>query len=62
MPSLNYTPKKKTARVVVADAGLDAKAIAFSSRAQTNWHNILAAAAGVRQLDRAPPGGAQGLW
>ena len=28
--------------VIVADAGLDAGSIAFSSRAKTNWHNILA--------------------
>ena len=44
-------PEEKDSRVVVADAGLGAKAIAFSSRAQTNWHNILAAAAGTYQLD-----------
>ena len=44
-------PEEKDSRVVVADAGLGAKAIAFSSRAQTNWHNILAAAASTQQLD-----------
>lgn len=40
-----------SARVVVADAGLDAKHIAFSARAQSNWHNILTEAAHQKRLD-----------
>jgi len=44
-------PEEKDTRVVVADAGLDVLKIIFSARAQTNWHNILAAAAGEQQLD-----------
>ena len=40
-----------SARVVVSDAGLDAKHIAFSTRAQSNWHNILTEAAHQRRLD-----------
>lgn len=43
--------EESTARVVVDDAGLDAKQIAFSSRSQTNWHNILAAAIRQARLD-----------
>jgi hypothetical protein len=43
--------EESTARVVVGDAGLDAKQIAFSSRAQTNWHNILAVAIRQARLD-----------
>lgn len=34
-------PVEDDSRVVVADAGLNAKQIAFSARAQTNWHHIL---------------------
>jgi hypothetical protein len=34
-------PKEQDAVVVVMDDGLDARQIAFSRRAQTNWHNIL---------------------
>ncbi len=44
-------PEETDARVVVADAGLDAKQILFSARAQTNWHNILAEAARQERLD-----------
>lgn len=44
-------PEENAARVVVADAGLDAKQIPFSSRAQTNWHNILAEAIRQARLD-----------
>jgi len=44
-------PEENDARVVVADAGLDAKQIPFSARAQTNWHNILAAAIRQARLD-----------
>lgn len=40
-------PVDEDARLVVDDAGLAAIGIAFSSRAQTNWHNILVEA--VRQ-------------
>lgn len=34
-------PEEQSARVVVDDAGLAPTQILFSSRAQTNWHNIL---------------------
>ena len=44
-------PEENAARVVVADAGLDAKQITFSARAQTNWHNILAEAIRQARLD-----------
>lgn len=44
-------PKEEDARVVVDDAGVDASQIAFSTRAQTNWHNILAEAARQNRLD-----------
>ncbi|MFZ4656662.1 MAG: effector-associated domain EAD1-containing protein [Caldilineaceae bacterium] len=44
-------PEENAARVVVDDAGLDAKQIPFSSRAQTNWHNILAEAIRQARLD-----------
>lgn len=44
-------PDENDARVVVADAGLDAKQISFSPRAQTNWHNILAEAIRQAHLD-----------
>jgi len=37
-------PEDSSARVIVDDAGLDARQIAFSSRAESNWHNILAEA------------------
>ena len=43
--------EESTARVVVDDAGLDAKQIPFSARAQTNWHNILAEAIRQAHLD-----------
>src|SRR4051794_6993187 len=42
---------EQAARVVVDDAGLVASHIAFSSRAQTNWHNILAEAIHQQRLD-----------
>mgnify|MGYP002382456333 CR=1 FL=1 len=41
-------------RGVVDDAGLNAAAIAFSARAVTNWHNILAEA--IRQARRHQQG------
>lgn len=44
-------PEEQAARVIVADAGLDERLIAFSSRAQTNWHNILAEAIRNHCLD-----------
>ncbi len=44
-------PEERDARVVVDDAGLVATQIAFSPRAQTNWHNILAAALRQNRLD-----------
>lgn len=44
-------PDENAARVIVADAGLDAKQIPFSARAQTNWHNILAEAIRQARLD-----------
>ena len=44
-------PEENSARMVVADAGLDAHKIAFSPRAQTNWHNILAEAVRQKRLD-----------
>jgi len=44
-------PEENDARVIVADAGLDAKQIPFSSRAQTNWQNILAEAIRQARLD-----------
>ncbi|MEZ4868835.1 MAG: effector-associated domain EAD1-containing protein [Caldilineaceae bacterium] len=44
-------PEEANARVVVADAGLDARQIAFSARAQTNWHNILDEAIRQKRLD-----------
>jgi tetratricopeptide (TPR) repeat protein len=44
-------PKEQDAVVVVTDAGLDARQIAFSSRAQTNWHNILTEAIRQNRLD-----------
>jgi hypothetical protein len=34
-------PEERNTRVLVSDAGLAAKQITFSSRARTNWHNIL---------------------
>lgn len=37
-------PREPDTYVIVADAGLDERQITFSSRAQTNWHNILAEA------------------
>ena len=43
--------EESTARTVVHDAGLDAKQIPFSARAQTNWHNILAEAIRQARLD-----------
>lgn len=33
-------PEERDTRVVVADAGLDEHQVAFSPRAETNWHNI----------------------
>lgn len=44
-------PDLDSARVVVADVGLDAANIAFSSRARTNWHNILSQAVHNGQVD-----------
>ncbi|MEZ4726263.1 MAG: effector-associated domain EAD1-containing protein [Caldilineaceae bacterium] len=44
-------PEENDARVVVDDTGLDAKQIPFSSRAQTNWDNILAEAIRQAHLD-----------
>lgn len=43
-------PAEADARVVVADAGLDERQITFSSRAQTNWQNILAEAIRCNRL------------
>jgi|694.fasta_scaffold142626_1 hypothetical protein len=37
-------PEEQSARVIVDDAGLLTLKIAFSSRAETNWHNILTTA------------------
>lgn len=45
-------PVEEDARVVVADAGLAAAQIAFSPRAQTNWHHILVEARRQQRLDR----------
>ena len=42
---------EQDARVVVDDAGLVAIQIAFSTRAQTNWHNILSAALQQQRLE-----------
>jgi len=44
-------PETADARLIVNDAGLDASAIAFSERTQTNWHNILIAALNQNRLD-----------
>lgn len=33
-------PEESSARVIVGDAGLDARQIAFNPRAESNWHNI----------------------
>lgn len=44
-------PEEQDARVVVNDAGLNAHQITFSSRAQTNWHNILTEALRQNRLD-----------
>ena len=44
-------PIDQDARRVVDDAGLIAIRITFSSRAQTNWHNILAEAVRQNSLD-----------
>ena len=43
-------PDDSSARRIVADAGLDARQIAFSSRAESNWHNILAEAIRCNRL------------
>lgn len=45
-------PQEADARVVVADAGLEINQIAFHSRAQTNWHNIVTEAVRQSCLDR----------
>ncbi|MCB0185212.1 MAG: tetratricopeptide repeat protein, partial [Caldilineaceae bacterium] len=44
-------PAADDARVAVHDAELDTSQIAFSNRAQTNWHNILAEAIRQERLD-----------
>lgn len=44
-------PEERNTRLIVADAGLDERQVAFSSRAQTNWHNILAEAIRGNRLD-----------
>ena len=44
-------PNVADARVVVDDAGLDARNIEFSTRAQTNWHNILTEAVKQNLVD-----------
>src|SRR5262245_9275459 len=44
-------PEEADTRVVVADAGLDAKRIAFSVRDQTNWQHILNQAIHEQRLD-----------
>jgi len=44
-------PAADDARVAADDAGLDTSQIAFSNRAQTNWHNILAEAIRQERLD-----------
>lgn len=43
--------REEDARIVVADAGLDERQIAFSTRSSTNWHNILATAVQINRLD-----------
>ncbi|MEZ4861240.1 MAG: effector-associated domain EAD1-containing protein [Caldilineaceae bacterium] len=45
-------PEESSARVVAEDAGLEPSLIAFSPRAQTNWHNILAEAIRQNGLDQ----------
>jgi WD40 repeat protein len=44
-------PEESSARVIVDDAGLDARQIAFSSRAESNWHNIWLTAIRQNQTD-----------
>lgn len=44
-------PTEQDARVVVYDSGLVPMRITFSSRAQTNWHNILTEAIYQNRLD-----------
>jgi WD40 repeat protein len=44
-------PEESSARVIVDDAGLDARQIAFSSRAESNWHNIWLTAIRQNQLE-----------
>lgn len=48
---VNLYPQEADARVVVADAGLSIAHIAFSPRAETNWHNILSDAIAEQRLD-----------
>lgn len=44
-------PVEQDARVVVDDAGLNAMSVTFSTRPQTNWHNILTEALRQSRLD-----------
>lgn len=44
-------PAEQDARVVVDDAGVNAMSIAFSTRSQTNWHNILMEALRQNRLE-----------
>lgn len=44
-------PEERDTRVVVADAGLETSRIDFSSRAETNWHNIWLEAIRQNQVD-----------
>ena len=44
-------PTQQDANIIVHDVGLIAREITFSSRAKTNWHNILTAALQQQRLD-----------
>lgn len=47
---VNLYPQEADARVVVADARLNVSHIAFSPRAETNWHHILSEAIAEQRL------------